>query len=67
MRKKKKIMLPVVVCNLCGFSVTRDPIGLDAMGSHYGVDHKGVEFNDWGSMHTGTMTLPSSRHSTQER
>jgi len=57
MRKIKKIKLLVVVCNLCGFKVTRDPIGLDAMESHYGVDHKDVEFRDWASMHTGTIEI----------
>ena len=57
MRKKKKIILPVVICNLCGFKVTRDMIGLDAMESHYGVDHKGEEFRDWASMHTGRIEI----------
>ena len=53
----KKIKLQVVVCNLCGFSVTGDPVGIEAMGNHYRNDHKDKIFNFWKSMHKEEMTI----------
>jgi len=58
-RKVRKIKVHVVVCNLCGFKVTHtiDQIGVAAIESHYRVDHKGVEFNGWHSMHPRTIEI----------
>ena len=57
MRKVRKIKVHVVVCNICRFSVTQDDIGIEAMASHYRVDHKDLEFNGWHSMHPRTIEI----------
>lgn len=55
----KRIKIKVVACNqpACGFKVTYDSIGVQAMEGHYKVSHEDVEFRWWESMHAEDMTL----------
>ena len=56
-RIKKKINVNVVVCNICGFKISRDAVGIEAMGDHYAVAHKSVAFDFWNSMHHEVLVL----------